>query len=304
MLTLNPQLFLETLLLEIRGKTIGYCARKKRMGQSAQNLAVHRLELLEMASDKSPDNLEVQRQLQLAKEEVEAYAKQASEAALVRARVKWKIDGERPSKYFCNLEKNNAIQKYIPKLCSKDSLGQELIIKNQSDIDRELYKYYQNLYKSQEEKMEILSIEEFLNEPSDKVRLTIQEASSLEGLLTLEEATQYMKKCRADASPGSDGFTGGFFKLFWRNLKKFVINSLNFAYETGNLSISQRLGVIILLPKPEKDKRQITNWRPISLLNHTYKILSGVLSECVKPVLPSVVAGNINISRQLEESLL
>ena len=98
-----------------------------------------------------------------------------------------------------------------------------------------------------------------------------------------------MKGCRADASPGSSGFTGGFYKCFWRNIKIFVVNSINYAYETGNLSLSQKLGVIILLPKPNKDKTLLSNWRPISLLNHCYKILSGVLAERLKPTLPTVI---------------
>ena len=97
------------------------------------------------------------------------------------------------------------------------------------------------------------------------------------------------KKCRSDASPGSNGFTGAFYKVFWRNLKGFVVDSLNHAYETGNLSISQKLGIIILLPKPAKDKRYLSNWRPITLLNQTYKILSGALAERLKPVLHSII---------------
>ena len=67
------------------------------------------------------------------------------------------------------------------------------------------------------------------------------------------------------------------------------MNSLNFAYETGNLSVTQKLGVIILLPKPEKDKRFLSNWRPISLLNQIYKILSGALAERLKPVLEHII---------------
>ena len=105
----------------------------------------------------------------------------------------------------------------------------------------------------------------------------------------IEEATKYIKQSRADASPGSTGFTGGFYKFFWRNLKHFVVNSLNYAYETGNLSVTQKLGVNILLPKPEKDKRFLANWRPISLLNQVYEILSGALTERLKPALESII---------------
>ena len=77
--------------------------------------------------------------------------------------------------------------------------------------------------------------------------------------------------------------------MFWINLKHSVTNSLNYAYETGNLSVSQKLGIIILLPKPEKDKRFLSNWRPISLLNHIYKILSGALAERLKPALEHII---------------
>ena len=55
------------------------------------------------------------------------------------------------------------------------------------------------------------------------------------------------------------------------------------------MSVSQKLGVIILLPKPNKDKALLSNWRPISLLNQCYKILSGVLAERLKPTLPTVI---------------
>ena len=94
----------------------------------------------------------------------------------------------------------------------------------------------------------------------------------------------------SDANPGSDGYTGAFFKLFWRDLKTFIVNYyLNFAYQEESLSLSQQLGVIILLPKPGKDKSKLTNWRPISLLTQVYNILSGALAERLKPTLPSII---------------
>ena len=221
---------------------------------------------------------------------MDKYARKEAEGAECRARVQWRVDGEKPSKYFCNLEKFNALQKYIPRLKIKNENGKESTINEQKKIDLELYKFYQNLYRSQEANVKILTIEKFLGtENSAHPKLSENQALTLEGTLTLQEATNYMKKCRSDASPGSSGFTGAFYKLFWRNLKTFIVNSLNFAYESGNLSISQKLGIIILLPKPDKDKLLLSNWRPISLLNHIYKILSGALAERIKPVLPHII---------------
>ena len=47
--------------------------------------------------------------------------------------------------------------------------------------------------------------------------------------------------------------------------------------------------MIILLPKPDKDKSVLNNWRPISLLNQVYKILSGALTERLKPALEYII---------------
>ena len=289
--TINPQLLLECLLLEIRGKTISYCAWKKKSRNAAQTLALQRLEMAEIMSDKEPDNDQLRVELDTAKQEVEEFNCREAEGMQCRARVQWHVEGEKPNKFFCNLEKYNALQKYIPQLLVKRDSGEEKIINDQNKVEQEIYKFYRKLYKSQESLQNITTIEEFLG-PDNNIncpKLTTSQAQKLEGELLIEEATKYIKQCRADASPGSTGFTGGFYKFFWRNLKYFVVNSLNYAYETGNLSITQKLGVIILLPKPEKDKRFLANWRPISLLNQVYKILSGALTERLKPALESII---------------
>ena len=77
-LTINQQLFLECLLLEIRGKTILYCAWQKKIRNGAQNLAIHHLELAEINSDKEPNNANLRRQLDIAQEEVEEHNRKDS----------------------------------------------------------------------------------------------------------------------------------------------------------------------------------------------------------------------------------
>ena len=68
-------------------------------------------------------------------------------------------------------------------------------------------------------------------------------------------------------SPGSSGFGAEFFKVFWKHLGHFVVRSINYGYSKGELSITQRKGIITCIPKESKDRTLITNYRPISLLN-------------------------------------
>jgi hypothetical protein len=89
-------------------------------------------------------------------------------------------------------------------------------------------------------------------------------------------------------SPGSDGFTSEFLKFFWKDLKVFVIVSLNYGYSLGSLSDTQQQGIITCLPKGDKSRYFLKNWRPISLLNTVYKIGSGVIANRIKKSSPHI----------------
>ena len=58
------------------------------------------------------------------------------------------------------------------------------------------------------------------------------------------------------------------------------------------MSISQKRGIISLIPKKDKDKKFLKNWRPISLLNNKYKIITKALALRVKKVLPTIISPN------------
>ena len=90
-------------------------------------------------------------------------------------------------------------------------------------------------------------------------------------------------------SPGSDGLTTEFYKIFWSTLKTFYISSINFSYNNGSLTALQKQGIITLLPKKDKDLISLTNWRPISLLNIDYKIATKAIANRMKKVLNSLI---------------
>ena len=56
-----------------------------------------------------------------------------------------------------------------------------------------------------------------------------------------------------NTSPGSDGITTEFYKIFWNDIKLFLLNSLNLSYNEGHLSELQSQSLITFLPKPDKD---------------------------------------------------
>ena len=114
-------------------------------------------------------------------------------------------------------------------------------------------------------------LEKFLSKHNN-VRLNKEDPNSLEGRLTMEEINTSLKSMRNQKSPGIDGFPAEFFKGFWIKLKFFVLRALNNSYETGEMSVSLRQCIITCLPKGDKPKQFLKNWRPILLLSAVYKI--------------------------------
>lgn len=106
-----------------------------------------------------------------------------------------------------------------------------------------------------------------------------EEMESCAGLLSEDECLNAIKEFKNNKSPGTDGFTSEFYKFYWPELKSDMTSSFNYAFQKGTLSISQRRGIISLIPKKDRDKTLLENLRPISLLNVDCKILTKAIAE-------------------------
>ena len=57
----------------------------------------------------------------------------------------------------------------------------------------------------------------------------------------------------AEKTPGTDGLPAEFYKVFWKDISVTLIDALNYAYEKGQLSVTQRRGIIKLIPKKDTE---------------------------------------------------
>ena len=95
-----------------------------------------------------------------------------------------------------------------------------------------------------------------------------------------------------DKSPGSDGLTSEFYKRFWEEIGDDVVQSINSAFDKGELSICQKRGIITLLPKKDKPTDVLNNLRPVTLLNVDDKIATKVIANRLAKVLPDIICPN------------
>jgi hypothetical protein len=90
-------------------------------------------------------------------------------------------------------------------------------------------------------------------------------------------------------APGPDGFPAGFFQHHWAILGEevgtFIIDILN----SGNMPHHLNMTHIALIPKV-KSPTCVTQFRPISLCNVVYKLISKVLANRLKKVLHHIIS--------------
>ena len=83
-------------------------------------------------------------------------------------------------------------------------------------------------------------------------KLNDDDKQECEGLLTAKECLEAVKLMESGKSPGTDGLPAEFYKVFWNDISPYLVSSLNRSYQKGKLAITQRRGIISLIPKKDK----------------------------------------------------
>lgn len=194
---INDQLFLEVLLMEIRGETISYATHRNKERQQNYNTLLEEIDALEGRG-------EFNELLENKKKQLEAIREYKLKGAALRSRTKWVLEGEKPTKYFCNLENRNFTCKLIEKIETNNTT-----LTKQDEILTEIKSFYENLYMENQniEDINLNNLFQSINTP----KLNQKEAQSLEGPITYFEAYNTLKKMQNNKSPGSDGFPPEFF---------------------------------------------------------------------------------------------
>ena len=266
--------------IKIKSLCREYC-RNKRVKQD-EHLVSMRQEYTELLDerDRSPDSGVPEERLEYLRTGIMDLESKQMEGTIIRSRIRYREEGEKCSKYFIDLEKRNAVNKTIDSLRSTEG---ELLIEPEA-ILKEQVRFYTELYT--DEGVDATAQDILLNN-LDK-ELPDSYINKCEGVLSLEEATKAIRALKNNKSPGHDGLSAEFYKTFWDILGPDFIAVSNAAFDKGILTVSQRRGMIVLMFK-KGDKLNLKNWRPISLLNTDYKIITKCLANRLRQVLHTII---------------
>lgn len=188
-----------------------------------------------------------------------------------------------PQSVLFNLQRIKAQRSHISSVY--DSNGIE--VSSQEEIEKAHIDFYTQHFS--EEPIDAALQEDLLYSLSRK--LTFDQASSCEGEITLDELTLAMKNMNRNKSLGPDGLSVEFYARFWDRLAPHLCQVLNACYQTGEMCDSMKMSNTCVIFK-KGDRKNLKNWRPISLLNVDYKLCSKVLSLRLSKVLEYIVDPN------------
>ena len=119
---------------------------------------------------------------------------------------------------------------------------------------------------------------------SEGEKVTPEENNTLEAPFSEEEVKQAVFDSYSDGAPGPDGIPFFFYQNFWELVKNDLMNMFS-DFHRGELSIHRlNFAMLTLIPK-EADASSMKKFRPISLLNCSFKIFTKVLTNRLSKIL-------------------
>ena len=277
----NPQIKWEVCKIKIKEFSLKYSKQKQKERECYLIKLQEEFNKQSEKVDENPIKREIDK-LENIKNELDKLYTYKCKGAYIRAREKWMELGEKSTKYFLKKETINGVKKEIGCIIQNKKEYTE-----RCDILKVISNYFGSLYAKSKSDVDV-DIETYLKNTELK-ELNDNDALSCEGLLTENECYNAVCSMQNNKAPGSDGLSSEFYKCFWLDIKDLLIECLNEGYSNGELSESQKQGILTLLFK-KGDRRKLDNWRPISLLNIDYKILARVLSQRLQKVIHLIVS--------------
>ena len=309
-LDMNPHLCWEYIKASIKdiakfhGRSVAYNTKKDK------NMLNCKLDELERYLISFPEDEVAIKAYNEAKTKLELFLVTETEGARIRSGQKWVQDGEKCSKLFLNLEKqrSNANTLFVIENVNDNSKSYST---NPHEILNAIKNHFKGVYSSPITCNQQTNDSTFIDtnganvlDENDKFLLNLE--------LSEDEVFHALKSLNSGSAPGLDGLPGEVYKFFWKQIKEPLLASLNHSFQSGNLTESQRAGVICLHHKGKGQPREeITSWRPITLTNSDYKIIAKVLAlrlnkclfKCINPDQYAFVKGRqvADLLRELDD---
>ena len=198
------------------------------------------------------------------------------EGILVHSRAEWLEEGERPTRYFFQLQSSNAQRRKISSI--HNSFSTE--VSSQDEIEQAHVDFYSSSFS--EEPVDMVFQDDLLSSLSGQ--LSPHQSSLCEGTMTIYEISFAVENMNMNKSPGPDGLTVEFYCKFWDILAPHLVLVFNSSFEAGEMCESMKTSNTHVIYK-KGDRKSLKTWRPRPLINVDYIICSKAISIRLSKVL-------------------
>ncbi|XP_022558258.1 uncharacterized protein LOC111206163 [Brassica napus] len=196
-----------------------------------------------------------------------------------KSRVFWLREGDRNTKFFHALTKQRRARNKITQLLDENGN----IVEDEEGLVAIATSYFrQNFESSNPEKIE----EALAQVPTT---ITGDMNANLTAPVSEWEVKLALFAMHPEKAPGPDGMTALFYQKFWDIVKEDLTLMVNKFLFEGVMASGLNDTNICLIPKVTKPNA-MAQFRPISLCNVSYKIISKVLCQRLKKVLPGLIS--------------
>ncbi|KAG7547383.1 F-box domain [Arabidopsis suecica] len=208
---------------------------------------------------------------------------QAEESFLCqRSRITWLREGDLNTAYFHRITSARLAMNHIHFLV--DNSGGR--IESQQLIQEHCVSYYKSLLGGPEESpqfdpADLSSLLEFRCSPAHQ--------AALDSVFSPEEIRQAVFSLPRNKTSGPDGYSAEFFKSCWHIVGPELVEAVSEFFRSGQLLKQWNATTIILIPKIP-NASSTSDFRPISLCNTVYKVISKLLAGRLQSLLPSVIS--------------
>jgi hypothetical protein len=274
-----------------------FAAIKKDRDNREQTRLTSRRDELERCLKEAPNKRDKE-ELRAVRERIRTLIKDKVEGIRTRTREREIRYGAVPSKFFSNMEQSKREAQIIHALT--DEVGEHTTTEGILDSAT---RFYQDLYGEVVEDEETESAQEDVLD-CIRERVSGEDKLAVDCELTLKEVKEAMSRAGKGKSPGPDGLTTEFYQAFSEQIAPLLLVLYREVETRKSLPESQKDATIILLYK-KGDRKDIRNYRPISLLNVDLKIVTKVLSTRLGKVLGTIVKENQSLvkGRYIHESV-
>ncbi|KAL3679689.1 hypothetical protein R1sor_022645 [Riccia sorocarpa] len=200
-----------------------------------------------------------------------------------RCKITWLKEGEASTKYFFARLEAKHVQEEMAAL--EDASGR--IIEDREEILDKVHRFYEELYAAEVESEEMVENRRTVVRRINR-RLTAAQNQLLEELPSEELITKIVMEMPKEKSPGIDGVMVEILRLGWEFMREDCFMMVHCVWDKKKLIGKDGKGVIKLIPKNDR-RHLLQNWRPITLLTMTYKIIAKVIATLLKEMLPGII---------------